>query len=98
MLIQLPIWGGGGGVGIFSGGVGFFSGGVGADIWGGSTPPNPPGKSAYDTNLVIPGSCLNSDLTTPMGYIKHKTKAILLNIQCLGDPIHWLSDKLNFTI
>ena len=30
-----------------------------------------------NTNLVIPGSCLNSDLTTPMGYIKHKTKAIL---------------------
>ena len=51
-----------------------------------------------NTNLVIPGSCLNSDLTTPMGYIKHKTKAILLNIQCLGDPIHWLSDRLNFTI
>ena len=33
-----------------------------------------------------------------MGYIKHKTKAILLNIQCLSDPIHWLSDILNFTI
>ena len=45
-----------------------------------------------NTNLVIPGSCLNSDLTTPMGYIKHKTKAILLNILCLGDPILWLSD------
>ena len=51
-----------------------------------------------NTNLVIPGSCLNSDLTTPMVYIKHKTKAILLYIQCLGDPIHWLSDRLNFTI
>ena len=49
-----------------------------------------------NTNLVIPGSCLNSDLTTPIGYIKHKTKAILLNIQCFGDPIHWLSDRLVF--
>ena len=57
-------------------------------------------KSDLDTNtnLVIPGSCLNSDLTTPIGYIKHKTKAILLNIQCFGDPIQWLSDRLNFTI
>ena len=44
-----------------------------------------------NTNLVIPGLCLNSNLTTPMGYIKNKTKEILLNIQCLGDPIHWLS-------
>ena len=41
-----------------------------------------------NTSLVIPGLCLNSDLTTPMGYIKQKTKAILLNIQFLGDPIH----------
>ena len=49
-----------------------------------------------NTNLVIHGSCLNSDLTTPMRYIKHKTKAILLNIQCFGDPINWLSDRLNF--
>ena len=47
-----------------------------------------------NTKLVIPGTCLNSDLTTPMRYIKHKTKAI----QCFGDPIHWLSDRLNFII
>ena len=49
--------------------------------------------------MQIPtGSCLNSDLTTPMGYIKHKTKAILLNIQCLGEPIHWLSDFFYLTL
>ena len=70
MLIQLPIWGGGGGgVGIFSGGVGFFSGGVGADIWGGSTPPNPPvnppmGSTKIRQNLVY---CLAYFITS---YIK----------------------------
>ena len=52
----------------------------------------------YKAAAVIPGSCLNYGLTTPTGYIKHKTKAILLNIQCFEDPIHWLSDRLNFTI
>ena len=58
MLIQLPLGffgggGGGGGVGIFSGrGLDIFHGGVGADIWGGSTPPIPPGKSAYAGEIV----------------------------------------------
>ena len=63
-----------------------------ASIWNKIMPKllKRPDLDALNTNLVIPGSCLNSDLTTP--------KAILLNIQCLGDPIHWLSDRLNFTI
>ena len=47
-------------------------------------------------NLVIPGSCVNSDLTTPIVHIKKQTKTFLLNIQSIGDRQQWLSDGSNF--
>ena len=48
--------------------------------------------------LVIPGSCSNSDLSTPIGYLKHKAKEVMLKIQSLGDPVKWLIDNTNFTL
>ena len=48
--------------------------------------------------LIIPGSAKNSDLSSSIGYIKHKTKAILIDIQSLGKPSQWLPDNTNFTL
>ena len=49
-------------------------------------------------NLVIPGSCENSDLTTPVSYIKSNTKTILFSIQSKGEKQLWLSDGGNFKL
>ena len=44
--------------------------------------------------IVIPGSELNSDLSTPVQYVKKKIKAILLYTQSRGNPSCW--DQTNF--
>ena len=42
-----------------------------------------------ETGIVIPGSNMNSDLASAIGYIKQKLKDRLLSIQKLGDPTVW---------
>ena len=47
-------------------------------------------------NIIIPGSCSNSDLTCTIGFIKSKTKLYLSQIQNAGDAQEWMSDDSNF--
>ena len=47
-------------------------------------------------NLIIPGSCPKSDLTANVGYIKNKSKAILLGIQSHENPVKWMPNGSNF--
>ena len=48
--------------------------------------------------VVIPGSSVNSDLTTPIPFIKNRFKKMLYEMQRLGDTVQWLSDGSNFYI
>ena len=50
------------------------------------------------SGVVIPGSFLNSDLTTPIPFIKNRVKKMLHEMQRLGDTVQWLSDGSNFSI
>ena len=47
-------------------------------------------------NLVIPGLLSNSDIFTPIGYVKNKIKSLLIQIQKQGDSIEW--NDYNFDI
>ena len=44
-------------------------------------------KKVY--GILILGSAENSDLCTPIPFIKNKLKSILLEYQKTGDPILW---------
>ena len=50
------------------------------------------------TNLIIPGSCINSDLSASLGYIKTFAKKLILKIQSHGDSLQWSSDGTNFSV
>ena len=50
------------------------------------------------SGVVIPGSSVNSDLTTPIPLIKNRVKKLLYEMQKLGDTVQWLSDGSNFSI
>lgn len=47
-------------------------------------------------NIIIPGSCANSDLSCTIGLLKNKVKSQLLLTQNSGDPLEWMSDGSNF--
>ena len=40
-------------------------------------------------NILIPGSCKNSDFATPVSIVKQKFKNILLDLQSSGDCKYW---------
>ena len=46
------------------------------------------------TNIVIPGSCPNSDLATSVAFVKHRLKRILLENQSAGSTDDWLPENL----
>ena len=50
------------------------------------------------SGVVIPGSSVNSDLTTPIPFIKNRVKKLLYEIQRQGDTVQWLSDGSNFSV
>ena len=52
------------------------------------------------SGVVIPGSSVNLDLTTPdpIPFIKNRVKKMLYEMQRLGDTVQWLSDGSNFYI
>ena len=50
------------------------------------------------SGVVIPGSSVNSDLTTSIPFIKNRVKKMLYEMQRLGDTVQWLSDGSNFSI
>ena len=50
------------------------------------------------SGVVIPGSSVNSDLTTPIPFIKKCVKKLLYEIQRQGDTVQWLSDGSNFSV
>ena len=50
------------------------------------------------SGVVIPGSSVNSDLTTPIPFIKNRVKQLLYEIQRQGDTVQWLSDGSNFSV
>ena len=50
------------------------------------------------TNLVVPGSCKNSDLSTSVGYVKYHSRKMLIKIQSYGDAHEWMYDNLNFNL
>ena len=55
----------------------------------------PPGHSrSYVNNIIIPGSSINSDLCTTVGFFKCKVRSILLQLQSKGDSKTW--DNRNF--
>ena len=45
-------------------------------------------------NIIIPGSCLNSDLATSVAFVKRRLKCILLENQSAGSPDDWLPKNL----
>ena len=50
-----------------------------------------------ESGVVIPGSSVNSDLTTPIPFIKNRVK-LLYEIQRQGHTVQWLSDGSNFSV
>ena len=50
------------------------------------------------SGVVIPGFSVNSDLTTPIPFIKNRVKKLLYEIQRQGDTVQWLSDGSNFSV
>ena len=46
------------------------------------------------SGVVIPGSSVNSDLTTLILFIKNHVKKILYKIQKQGNTVQWLSDMM----
>ena len=50
------------------------------------------------SGVVIPGSSVNSDLTTPIPFITKPRQKMLYEMQRLGDTVQWLSDGSNFSI
>ena len=50
------------------------------------------------TNLIIPGSCKNSDLSTSIGYIKTNAKKLILHNQSHGDSLKWSTGGSNFIV
>ena len=47
-------------------------------------------------NIIIPGSCPNSDYTASVAFVKQKLKSILLENQSSGSPNDWLPENMNF--
>ena len=39
--------------------------------------------------MIIPRSCINSDLSATVGFVKIKIKIYLLNCQKQGNPNEW---------
>ena len=50
------------------------------------------------TGTVIPGSIINSDLTSSIGFVKNSSKQFLLNVQKQGDPDEWSPCNFNLFI
>ena len=51
-------------------------------------------SKSYINDIIIPGSSINSDLTTPVGFFKSKTRSILLQLHNKGDAT--VCDYRNF--
>ena len=51
-----------------------------------------------DNDIIIPGSCINSDFCTTIGFFKYKIRQILYDLQNRGDVICWDSMNRNFEI
>ena len=49
-------------------------------------------------NIIIPGSCKNSDISCTVGFVKSKAKSLLFQVQNSGDSFEWLSDSSNFQV
>lgn len=47
-----------------------------------------------ELNIVIPGSCKNSDLSTHLNVAKKRVKMHLIEIQNNGNSLHWLPSNL----
>ena len=51
-------------------------------------------QSIAGTNgIVVRGSALNSDLCSPVPFIKNKLRELLLNHQESGDPLKWIQEN-----
>ena len=48
-------------------------------------------------NILIPGSCANSDTSTSIGFYKHMLKKLLLKIQNNGDTLTWYDFNFKLT-
>ena len=48
-------------------------------------------------NIIIPGSCPNSDFSTSVGFTKNKLKKILQDIQSKGNPNIWIPTNFKLT-
>ena len=46
-----------------------------------------------ENGIIINGSARNSDLSTPIQFVKNKLRCILLSHQIFGDPLEWVPEN-----